>query len=464
MTTVLARDRHLPTIDTAGTRPLSYNQEAFILLEELSPRGRGDLAAQNALRYAELRGPLDVVALRHAIDVVTARHESLRTHFARHGEDWIQVVESDTHAPLHLEDLRRVGARTSDPIAAMRERAHERHHETRDLGRTPLWDVAVFTLDDDLHVLQLRMHHLIGDMQSGIVVHRELDLEYQRALGADVAPLDPAVQYEAHRRRQRERLDRFLEGGRNVDEWRDIVAYRKGMLFGLRQMERIVPMRFTTGAERTGAMEAIELIVPEPILRAIRRAARGFGVTEGTMCLAAWNRALATWCGQDRLVVWSEKSVRAPQFPGVVGTFADPTVFVTDVDEASPIAQTVEQVDRQQREYLRTDGMLVAGLHADPALLEGLAPLLGTYERAFFQFLGIPAPWPTDTVLGPTDLIEPFDFQDGPIDLHACLISARDHLRLRLRHDSGTLDRPAMDELGVEFLRELAAMAREEPR
>ena len=60
-----------------GAMPTSFAQELLWLLDRATP----GLTAYNMTIARRLTGPLDVNALRSALDVLVARHEALRTRF-----------------------------------------------------------------------------------------------------------------------------------------------------------------------------------------------------------------------------------------------------------------------------------------------------------------------------------------------------------------------------------------------
>lgn len=425
-------------------RSLSFNQDLIVLICESQSHGSdGDLSSQNAVRCVELEGVLDLDALRAAMHVLHRRHEMLRTRFLRVGDSWAQCVTEPTEVMLDHIDLVALHPEPVERRAALVDLVEAEHFRRFELDWPPLWSVRAFTFEPGRHLLMIRACHLIADLRSTQILHRELDTEYRRAMGEPLAPLTPAVQYEEHARAQREGLERFLQGGRSVKEWREVVAFRKVALFGLRQAGRLVGMHLAPGATRSGTMAALEHPLDGEGLRAIRQVARQRGVTAGVVCLAAWHVALQRWSHLDRLVVWSEKSTRDRAFSEVVGTFADATVFITDVEGRS-FTELVADLDHQQSMFLRSNGLIVAGVKADPDGLGSMTELLASSQRVFFQFFGQELPWPDDAVLRPSSLGEPYEFQDSALDLHCYLIATRSSLRVRLRWDTGVFERAPM--------------------
>ena len=104
-----ARARGEPTVrrggivprDAGAPVPMSYAQELLWLLDRASPGMHG----YNVPRTARLRGPLDVAALRAALDGVVARHEVLRSTFDMVEGEPRQIVHAPAPVALEVTDL-----------------------------------------------------------------------------------------------------------------------------------------------------------------------------------------------------------------------------------------------------------------------------------------------------------------------------------------------------------------------
>ncbi|MFF2408064.1 amino acid adenylation domain-containing protein [Streptomyces sp. NPDC058092] len=164
--------------------PLSYGQRRFWFLNELAGG-----AVNNSMPLAlRLPGDADATALRHALDDVVARHESLRTVFPT-GPDGVpyQHVPADGRAPLST-----VGCATEDVPAAM----------AAALGRgfdlatqTPL-RAHLFTAGSGESVVLLVLHHIAGDGWSLGVLADDLHTAYESRLAGRAPAWQPLpVQY-----------------------------------------------------------------------------------------------------------------------------------------------------------------------------------------------------------------------------------------------------------------------------
>lgn len=155
-------------------RPLLPGQSAALAAE----RDAGAHAVHRVLS-AELTGPLDVPALRTAVDALCARHEGLRTAFAPFGQGPARRV-LDRH-PAPLVTLRHVSPDPGpEPVAAAQLRL------TADLRRlagqpgSPPLAFVLATLGPDRHLLSFVHHEAAADGFSAALVWRELLAGYHR--------------------------------------------------------------------------------------------------------------------------------------------------------------------------------------------------------------------------------------------------------------------------------------------
>lgn len=134
---------------------------------------------QNVFSAHRVEGPLDVVALREALDQLAVRHAALRTAFVR-GDQLEQIVRLDVEIALELVDLRAAAGAERD--AASRSAIKRATRHAFDLTRAPLIRCQVQQLAAAVHVIVLTGHHIVLDAWSLELVLRDL-LE----LHADIA-------------------------------------------------------------------------------------------------------------------------------------------------------------------------------------------------------------------------------------------------------------------------------------
>ncbi|HZN81425.1 MAG TPA: condensation domain-containing protein [Mycobacterium sp.] len=169
---------------TGGTTTLRQSpaQERLWFRHALDP---GDLG-YHVLGAYELRGALDVGALRRAVRGVVARHPALRARFPA-DEDPVQVIESDSR--VILEEF----TASSD----LREHILAWLGKPFDLEAGPLMRIGLWRLGPEDHILALCLHHIVCDHFSWLAILDELGEFYADAdtrIGAD----ERLLEYRQH--------------------------------------------------------------------------------------------------------------------------------------------------------------------------------------------------------------------------------------------------------------------------
>src|SRR5437764_8823820 len=144
-------DPPLVRVSRAGQLPLSFAQERTWSFSRTTESSSGYVMA----RTSQIRGPLDVGALRAAVAGIVARHEILRTTFAQSGGRPVQVVHPPADVDVPLIDLR--GA--PDPAGGATAMLTELANRPFDLERGPLVRFALVRAGGDEHQLLRAQHH-----------------------------------------------------------------------------------------------------------------------------------------------------------------------------------------------------------------------------------------------------------------------------------------------------------------
>jgi amino acid adenylation domain-containing protein len=167
--------------------------------------------AYNESLTITLRGKLDITVLDSALDLLTTRHESLRSCFTPDG--MILLVAKELHQPLSLIDLSQEAA---EQAQTKRQQIIDR--ATRDpfvLSQFPLCRYQLIRLQSDLHELVFTAHHLICDGSSLSLLVTELstiyhNLRHDNAADRDLGPADSFVDYATEQWRTQTTNDQDL--------------------------------------------------------------------------------------------------------------------------------------------------------------------------------------------------------------------------------------------------------------
>ncbi len=157
---------------TTHTLPLTDAQRGLCLLAAVGEDGS---RAHNETSALELRGPLDVAALRGGLQACVGRHEALRTTVDPAAETQAIHPTAELGIPLidcgSPEEL----ARALGEVRAFRF----------DFSRAPIMDARLLRLAPEHHVLLLTFHHILGNGPSYVAVFEDLCASY---LGEALGP------------------------------------------------------------------------------------------------------------------------------------------------------------------------------------------------------------------------------------------------------------------------------------
>ncbi|NBI50351.1 non-ribosomal peptide synthetase [Burkholderia sp. ISTR5] len=263
--------------------PLSFAQQRFWFLDRLAGDNSALYHIASALR---LRGALDVDAVRHAIDAIVARHDSLRTRFVLDGETPRQRVDPAWRPVLRMATL------DGADDAAIRDAASAFANQRFDLAAEPPLRVGLLLIGADDALLLIAMHHIVCDGWSLGLFAREFAHAYQRG-----APLDPLpFGYLDYAARQRESVS-----GASLDA---ALARWKRRLAGAPDTLALATDR-PRRAQRDHPGRKLSFRFDSTQTTALRALARDTGTTLFVVLLTAYAWLLARESDQDEVVIGS---------------------------------------------------------------------------------------------------------------------------------------------------------------
>ena len=295
-------------ISRAAPVPLSYAQQRIWSLEQLAP---GNIAYNNAVAL-RMRGRLDPVALRRALQEVVDRHEVLRTTY--HATE--QGAAMRVH-PAVTVDLPVREAAPDDVNHLARDHAREPFA----LERGPLLRARLLRLAATEHVLLISMHHIVSDGWSAGVLLAELGQLYTAYAADRPSPLPPLpMQYADYVAAVRQR---HAAGGFDpeLDYWRRTLA-------GLPHLELPTDRPRPPVQGQQGARVPIHL--DRSLTDSLTRLGRATGTTPFMLLYAALTALLHRRTGQTDLALGTPVAGRnLPVTESLVGVFINTVVVRT---------------------------------------------------------------------------------------------------------------------------------------
>ncbi|HEX6040164.1 condensation domain-containing protein, partial [Longimicrobium sp.] len=301
-----------------GEAPASFAQERMWFVDRLE----GDGPVYHIPSVQHLSGPVDVDAMRRALEEVVRRHEALRTSLPEVDGVPVQRIAPLGTVELPYTDLS--GLSQEERRAEAARLAERSANDPFDLEAGPLFRVSLVRLSDDDHLLLLNLHHAIGDGWSIRVLTGELSALHEAYRRGEASPLpELPVQYADYAAWQRE----WLRGpvlDAQLAYWRGRLAEAPPLL--ALPTDRPRP---ETQAHR-GASETAW--IPAEAASPLAELARAEGATVFMVLLAALDVVLSRWSGQDDVVVGTPIAGRTrPELEGLIGLFLNSLPLRTDL-------------------------------------------------------------------------------------------------------------------------------------
>jgi amino acid adenylation domain-containing protein/FkbH-like protein len=315
------------------TIPLSFAQQRLWFLDQLEPNS----PLYNVPTVVHLTGALDIDALRHALDGMMSRHDSLRTRFVDAEGSPAQLVDRSLRLNLEFHDLsgRPTTQRDDEAQALIRAEVNRPFK----LSAGPPIRATLIRVQPDDHWFVLNIHHIVSDEWSLKICFRELS-ELYAAHCEKRAPQLPelSIQYADYSVWQRDSLK-----GEMLEEH---LAYWRQQLQGPPPILEL-PTDHPRPAMQTfrGTLQA--RVLRRGLAEALTQLGARHGATLFMVTLAAFKALLNRYTQQEDIVVGSPIAGRnRMETEPLIGFFVNTLLLRTDVS-SDP---TFEELLRRVRE------------------------------------------------------------------------------------------------------------------
>jgi pristinamycin I synthase-3/4 len=453
--TVSGLARHLPSPEDGGLQlrarqrlsriPCSYAQRQFWILDEMAAQ-RG---SYNLCTTWRLKGPLDVAALRRAVQRIVQRHEPLRTRFELVDGEPAQVVVDDIFVELEQIDLR-----TTAADAQMKQLKRIIHRETRrpfNLARAPMIRFVLVSLAADDHVFVRVVHHIAFDGWSEGIFVRELTALY----GAFTLGLaDPLPEIALH----------YADFTRCEREWLDAGALAHGLQYWTNALrdapQRILETdrrRHVPDAARTGLCH---VVVPPELLIGLNRMATAHQTTLYTLLVSALGLVLARQTGENDIVIGSPFANRPDErLESLIGSFVNTIALRLRI---APMLSIADFLRRVRSTILEAYAFRHVPFECVANSLRSARPATAPLFQVLFTLQNVPTPALSLARLDVSPLSSGEYVGRFDLEIHASVVD--DGLEIEWLYDSGSFDQARMLSLSEHFIRVLEAMVRDDAR
>ena len=316
--------------DQTNRLPLSFAQQRLWFLEQLE----GQLTAYNMPYAWRLQGPLDVEALRRALEEVMRRHEPLRTTFAIIDEEPVQIIRPSERFDLQIEDLSGFESQQQNDHVA--RRCGEEALRPFDLKGDRMLRGSLLLLSENEHILLLTMHHIASDGWSVELLFRKLSKLYEAFKAAKPSPLAALpVQYVDYVFLQRTELE-----GQRLQQ---LLQYWRGQLAGISVLELPTDRPRPTMTTHLGGQHSFEL--PKSLVTRLKTLSQTAGVTLHMTLLAAFKTLLSRYSGQTDIAIGVPVAGRnRSELENLIGFFVNTLVNRTDMSGEPTFLEVLSRV------------------------------------------------------------------------------------------------------------------------
>ncbi len=295
--------------------PASEAQQRYWDLDRIDP---GNSKLHLRIRYA-ITGRIDLEAFRTALEILTARHEALRTTFQVSGDGLVQRVSPSIELPFQQVSL------PSGPACQqqLEEILRVEGGLAFDLENGPLWHAMLATTSDTSAVFAVTLAHIIGDGWSCGVLTRQLMEVYGGLISGPPPSLEPSpMQFGPFAATEQDAAHQ-QEITRRLTHWDKLLTEPFPSLN--------LPADKHGEAAAGGAVFAA--VIDPSLAMSVRQLARENEVTVYNVYSSAFNILIHRYTGVDRIALSTPVANRTPGTEDIIGPFADAVLVPAGVGE-----------------------------------------------------------------------------------------------------------------------------------
>jgi amino acid adenylation domain-containing protein len=314
--------------------PLSYAQQRLWFLAQME----GVSEAYHMPFGVQLKGQLDVAALRRALDRIVARHEVLRTTFHLQDGETVQRIRPAEESAFQLVEYDLSG--TEDRQEKLKAWIEDEFGKKFDLETGPLIRGRLIRQSQDEYILLINMHHIVSDGWSIGILLSEFSALYEsfRQGGEDPLP-ELEAQYADYAVWQRKWMEgRILQS--QAEYWKETLAGAPAVL--------ALPIDYPRPAQQEHSGSAVELILDGDLTAGLKELSRRHGSTLYMTLLAGWATLLGRLSRQNDVVIGTPVANRGRiEIEKLIGFFVNTLAVRLDVSGTLTIKELLEGTKRQ---------------------------------------------------------------------------------------------------------------------
>ncbi len=310
--------------------PLSFAQQRLWFLDRLQPEN----PFYNIAIAAELKGQLNIPALKQSFNEIVRRHEALRTNFVNVFGTPTQIIATTLDLPLPIVDLRHLPE--NERKLEAEKLAVQEAKTPFNLTEDTLLRVTLLQLGETEHWMVLNIHHIVADGWSFGVLFRELSALYEAfSQGKDSPLAELPIQYADYAIWQRQWL--------SEEVIQTQLNYWKKQLENLPVLE--LPKTHSRSPVQTLQQSRLPIALDRSLVEKLKELSQQQGVTLFMTLLASFQTLLYGYTGQTDIVVGTDIANRNPiETEELIGFFVNELVLRTNLSGNPTFEQLLQRV------------------------------------------------------------------------------------------------------------------------
>ncbi|MCP4148521.1 MAG: AMP-binding protein [bacterium] len=356
----------IPLIPERDHYPASSAQKRMFLIQQLKGK---DSISENIPELMLIAGDLDPAHFEAVFGKLIRRHEILRTS--------IHLLDDEIIQKIHKEEELDFNVPYFDAVEEDIPRLLEKFSRPFDLGKAPMFRVALAKLPDGKHLMFFEIHHIITDGTSWGILMRDFISLYD---GRKLPEL--RVQYKDFTVWQNKLLASDVMK-KQESYWLDV--------FSGEIPELDIPTDFPKPEVQVFEGNILFFEMDRSLTRKVTDIIRSSNVTLYMFLLAVYNVLLHKYSGQEDIVVGAPIQGRHhPDLEHLIGFFVNTLAIRNYPLEEKSFSDFLEEVRNsavkayENQDYQFEELVSKLGVAADP----GRHPLF----RTMFQFLNVDSP------------------------------------------------------------------------
>jgi amino acid adenylation domain-containing protein len=316
---------------TTGPSLLSYLQDGIWYWDKLAP----NTPLYNFAEGLHLRGQVNKDILQRSLNLVIARHESLRTNITDREGVPVAVISRDRS--LRIEEVDLCETSGPGPNEFVRRLAEQEARRPFDLSRDLLIRAKLLRLGAAEHVLVLTVHHIVFDLWSLGVLYRELSELYQSfSEGRHPELPELPIQYSDFAAWQRQQLR-----GERLEK---LTSYWTEALGGQPEFQHLM-LDHPRSAHPTYGARRETASIPAHLASKLGQLSRHERTTQFMILAAAFQVLLRRYSGHDHISIGFPAALRERQeVSNLIGYFVNTLVLKCNLSGNPTFTEVLRRV------------------------------------------------------------------------------------------------------------------------